>query len=569
MTISTRLMLGFGVLCLFLIGIGGFSLYTMQQVNQQTEAIINQWLPAVSQAHHIKNEASDIFQLQGQLIEEPSTQLQEEIAEKNTALKAAVEAYATGSVSAEARKTASNFLMDYEAGEQAYHDIVEQLNSGNQSGAALLYDGVASRYSGGLNERLDQLIAVSEGEAAAAGEHNQQRYQTGLRIIVTALVVIVLLAVGLSFWTVRSILAPIKRINTVLKDLAGARGDLSQRIHMQSGDEIETMATNVNEVLETVENMVKHIRVSTAEVAGSSERIEGNCNQLSAATKEISNAIQDLSEKSQAQVERTQDSRELVHAYMEKLRSMAEFAQRTYELAQQAKEGTEQGGRQMSAILQQMQTITEHHGMANESLGKVRGKLAHIEQVNQLIRSVSEQTTILSLNAGIEAARAGTQGKGFAVIADEVRKLSSSTRDSAESIITLLDDIRREVQELTQRFAYTTDNIHDGSEQIELLTMTLDQIQQMNGTVMETGAMTREEVEQMNKTASRIQHMFERIDALSEEQSATSQQISASVEEQLSNTDLILSFTQDLSVQSNQLKGLVEQFQVKQEIESA
>ncbi len=563
MKVSTRLLLGFGIICFFLIGLGVFSLTTMRNVNVQTEQIINNWMPAVSKAHQIKTEANRIYQLQGKFIlDNGKTSLEEEITEKRRTLKLLVEEYLAQSISVKGKDAANRFFIDYEGGEANDKQIVEQAKSGNVKGALLLYEGVAARLFEDIDRDLSELIAISEAEASDAGQLNQKQYDRGYQIIIAAMGVIVLLAIGLSLWTIRSILFPIRQINKILEGLAGAQGDLTKRIHIQSGDEIEVMARNMNQVLETVETMVMHIRISTVEVASSSMRIEDNCSQLAHATEEISEAVTGLSEKSMEQAEKTQAIRQLVQEYLDKLGKMADKAQETYELARNAQENTELGSGQMIALLEQMRVITEQNDAANFSLVNFQKMLEQVGQVNQLIKSISEQTNILSLNAGIEAARAGAQGKGFGVIADEVRKLSYDTKESAQNIIGLLFDVQSEVETLTRQFRDNTVNILSGSQQIRQLTGTFQAINETNCTVMRNGSLTKEEANRMLSTAEEIAEVFEVIGELSEEQSAASQQISASVEEQLSGTQLIELFTKELSKRSDHLKKLVERFHV-------
>ncbi|WEK55547.1 MAG: methyl-accepting chemotaxis protein [Candidatus Cohnella colombiensis] len=563
MKVSTRLWLGFGVLCLFIGGLGSFALITMSSVNSNTEQIIHNWMPAVSKAYQIKLEAGQIHELQRQLIDDPTDQsLEQIIREKKDAVKALVEAYVSQSISEEGTAIASRFFIDYEGGEATDEQIKEQAKSGNIRGAKLLYEGVAARLFNDINKSLEQLIAISETEATAAGATNKAEFESGFQIIIIALCFVLLLAIGLSLWTIRSILLPIRTINGVLQSLAGAKGDLSQRLRIASGDEIETMANNVNEVLATVENMVNHIRDATTEVAASSERIETNCSQLSDATVEIADAITGLSAQAQEQAETTHASQRLVREYLNKLNHLAEKAQETFELANDAKQKTEHGSQQMASVLDVMMAITAQNAAANESLSSFRTKLVHIGNVNEMIKSISEQTNILSLNAGIESTRAGIHGKGFAVIANEVRKLSNDTKGSAQSIIQLMSSIQEDVEALTQQFQSNTRNIDVGCEQIQQLTATFQTIQAVNGTVMDNGMLTKNEATSMLNSSATIVDRFDQLSTLSEDQSAVSQQVSASVEEQLSSTQMIESFTKELSEQSGKLKGLVEQFHV-------
>ncbi|WP_186438308.1 methyl-accepting chemotaxis protein [Cohnella terricola] len=563
MKVSTRLMLGFGVLCLFILGLGVFSLTTMGNINVTTKKIIDNWMPDVSKAYQIKTEANRIYQLQGKLILDiKNTSLEEEIAQRKITLKSLVEEYLAQSISARGKDAASRFFVDYEGAESNDSQIVEQAKSGNVKGATLLYEGVAARLFEDIDQGLNELIAISEAEANEAGQLNQKQYDRQYQIILVAMGIIVLLGIGLSLWTVRSILFPIRTINKILENLAGSQGDLTQRISIQSGDEIEIMARNMNQVLETVEGMVLHIRGSTMEVAVSSMRIEDNCSQLTHSTEEISLAIAGLSEMSTEQAEMTLSARQLLQTYLSTLGEMADKAQETYELAKDAQENTDEGNEQMVALLGQMRVITEQNDAANRSLAHFQSMLDRVGQVNRFINTISEQTNILSLNAGIEAARAGAQGKGFGVIADEVRKLAQVTKESAQSIIGLLDGVQDEVNALSGQFQQNTLNIREGSRQIRHLTDTFQGIKETNGRVMENGALTKGGAHEMLSSAEQIADVFEQIGGLSAEQAASSQQISASIQDQLGNTNDIESFTKELSKQSDQLKKLVEKFHV-------
>ncbi|WP_219641396.1 methyl-accepting chemotaxis protein [Cohnella sp. CFH 77786] len=560
MKISTRLMLGFGVLCLFLTGIGVFSLYTMRSVNAGTDQIVRNWMPAVSKAYRIKLAAIDIHERLRKLIEQPNEADERKLKEAKTGLRSLVDAYIAETNSAAGKDAASRFIMSYEGGEANDNQMLEQAKAGNVKGALLLYDESGARLFEDVNRTLDELIQISETEAAAAGTANERQYARGWQIIVGALVLVVLTAVTLSLWTIRSILNPIRSINAILANLAGAKGNLRERIRLNSGDEMEKMADNVNRVLETVEHLVMQIRATTMEVASSSTQIDDNCRQLAGATEEISASVVSLSEKAMSQAERTQASRLQVKEYLDKLGHMAGKAEETYGLALRAAERTSQGNEQMGALLERMNAITAQNDTAARTLDHCRTLLEQAEKVNLLVQAISNRTNILSLNAGIEASRTGAHGKGFAVIAEEVRKLSGESRNSARSIVGLLDDMRRAMDTLSEQFQDNTGHITAGSEQIRQMTATFREIGETNETVMKNGKQTKEEAERMLVTAGEIAGVFEGIGSLSEEQSAASQQITASVEEQLGSTQLIGSFTNELAGQADRLKKLVEQF---------
>jgi methyl-accepting chemotaxis protein len=566
LTLSLRLLVGFGILCVFLAAIGMFSLSTMRTVNVKTEQIIGNWMPGIGKAHQLKMAAVQVRQMQGEFILDPENeQLIKQMDAAKTGLKLLVEEYLEKSLSEAGRGIAMRFFTDYEASESTNEQIMQFAQDGNIAGATLIYDGNAARFFNDIIKGLDELIAVSEEEANAAGVANQVEYRQGVRIIVIAIILIIILSIGLSIWTIRSILSPIRKINYVLQDLAEARGDMNKRIHINTGDEIQITADNVNKVLDTVENMVNQIRTATTEVGASSDNINTNCNQLSYATEEITESISHLSEQAVIQADKTQYALELVNRYCEGLHEMVASSQETYELAMKAYENSEEGNEHITVILNQMKVITEQNELTLNSLQRLQLALLRIGEVNGIIKNISDQTNMLALNASIEAARAGVHGRGFAIVAAEVAKLSKDTKVSSDHIVGYVEEITVEVNKVSTQFDQNTKYISEGTTQIERMMGTFMTIKSMNNQVMDNGAKTKGEANNMLSTVVEVVDVFNLINSLSTEQSASSQQISASVEEQLSSTHLILSFTQNMSLHSEELKKLVEQFHVQDE----
>jgi methyl-accepting chemotaxis protein len=563
LTLSVRLMIGFGILCIFLAAIGMFALTTMSTVNVKTQQIIGNWMPGIAQAHQMKMATVQIRQMQGEFIFDPNNEkLIKQIEDAKAELKLLVDDYLAKSLSVEGKEIAVRFFTDYEAGESTSEQIMSSAQEGNVAGATLIYDGTAARFFNDIIKGLDELIAISEEEANAVGVANQDEYKQGVQIIVIAIILIILISIGLSIWTIRSILSPIRKINNVLQDLAHAKGDMNKRIHIDTGDEIQVTADNVNKVLDTVENMVNQIRTSTTQVGASSESITLNCSQLSFATEEITDSISHLSEQAVIQADKTQYALDLVNRYCESLQEMAASSQETYELAMKAYENSEEGNDHITVILNQMKMITEQNELTLDTLQNLQNSLLRIGEVNGIIKNISDQTNMLALNASIEAARAGEHGRGFAVVAKEVSKLSKDTKASSDHIVGFIDEITDEVNKVSEQFDQNTKYISEGTEQIERMMQTFMTIKSMNNQVMNNGAKAKEEANDMLNTVVEVVDVFNLISSLSTEQSASSQQISASAEEQLSSTHLILSFTQNMSVHSEELKKLVEQFHV-------
>ncbi|CAK4851639.1 unnamed protein product [Aphanomyces euteiches] len=454
--------------------------------------------------------------------------------------------------------------MDFSAFINVHTQMMELTKSKHASGAQLLYDENSTRFFLQIQDSINQLIAISEKEAAAAGDQNQAEYEKGSKVIKSAIIIIVLFAILLSLTTIRAILKPIRKINLVLKDLAEAKGDLSLRIGLRSGDEIEKMGNYLDKVLGTIEHMVISIRASTREVSSSSHDIQGKCTQLHNSSEEITTAITHLSHSALLQSEKTRSSQELVHNYVSRLETVLNYAQKTYDVARDANEGSTTGKQQLILVMDQMEQIKQQNSLIRTTMDYFQQLLLRINDMNQVIRNISGQTNILALNAGIEAARAGVHGKGFAVVAQEVGKLAKATKTSSEQIVDLLDDIQGEMNKVTEQFAQSADYIVTGSIQMGKMHETFTGIHEQNKMVMTLGEKTKEEAEQMVQTIHHIVGIFAQIGKLSDEQSATSYQVSAGAQQQLGSNESIVALTHQLSEMASGLQQLVEMFHVSE-----
>ncbi len=562
---SFRLSLGFGVLCLFLVVLGAFSIMTESKINKTTLSITDNWMPSISRAYQMKLTVARFDQVEREYLKTGSADTEKELASLSQSLKTTVNDYLAHSISAEGKQIAQIFLTDFDAFENTHRQIADQVHQGKLDGARLMYDYAAQRFLQSINDGLDKLIAVNESQARHASALNRQQYAKGRGVIVASSLLAFLVSALLSWWIVRSIVGPIRTINRVLEDLSQAKGDLSRKIMLDTGDEIGKMAENVNQVLDTVGRMVRQIRSTTQEVAASSRQIEENCERLSISSDEIASAITKLSRQSLVQMEKTQDSHQSLQQYAQRLNQVAAFAEETYELSTAANARSEKGHLQIQGVLANMNSIQEQNLLTQISMHAFQRTLLRIEEINTLITDISQQTQLLSLNASIEAARAGEQGRGFAVVAEEIRKMSNQTGQSSIGIVELLNEINKEVAKIIGQFKQNTKSIEQGNEQMK---EALEMFSAMSGTnhqVMNNAETTKREVEQTAWAIGGVLESSHEIVLITDEQSAASEEIAANAQEQEDSTRRIVGLTSALSSKTDALKQLIDQFHDEQQ----
>ena len=268
---------------------------------------------------------------------------------------------------------------------------------------------------------LNQLMEVQ------AAESLKVQIITGVIVTLFGLVIIWFAAVKL--------VAPIKAIASRLQDIATGEGDLTQRLDVRTADEIGELAIWFNRFLDKIQGTIKDV-IETSDVMSKTSK---QAEKIALQSRQSSESqFREVDMVATASEEMTQTSA-LVLAN----------ADRAAEMASQAEQSAQSG----QAIVQQsadtMQELVERMAMAVPIANELEKNGGNISAILSVIEGISEQTNLLALNAAIEAARAGEQGRGFAVVADEVRQLASRTHDSVDQIRVVIEDLQNGTRSVT------------------------------------------------------------------------------------------------------------------------
>ncbi|QVN09404.1 methyl-accepting chemotaxis protein [Pseudomonas rhodesiae] len=519
LNIAPRASLGFAFIALLVVVLGGFAANRMTLIRQASVDMNTNQLPSVTFLGQVTENVLRMRILSFRVLvnREPAALKEAEtrigvLVDKAKTAQAAYAALPAGPDEAALFKTFSSTLDTYL---KAQADMLSLSRDGKVEEMRTLINTRIKDGTDQMGEQLNKLIAMNGAAAKQANDVAGQSYNSAITGIVVVSVAAALLTVLLAWLLTRSIVTPLRKAVQVAETIAG--GNLSSVIEDDGKDEPARL-------LGALSTMQTNLRQTIRHIAGSATQLASAAEELSAVTEEASRGLQQQNDE-------IDQAATAVNEMTAAVEEVARNAVSTSEASRQSNQAAREGRDRVVQTVDAIQTMTHDVQSTAVMIEGLATQGRDIGKVLDVIRAIAEQTNLLALNAAIEAARAGEAGRGFAVVADEVRALAHRTAQSTQEIEKMVAGIQNGTGEAVQSMQQSNQRTQDTLEMARAAGVALEQITQSISLINERNLVIASASEEQAQVSREVDRNLVNIRDLASQSTSGANQTSAASHE--------------------------------------
>ncbi|WP_295467138.1 methyl-accepting chemotaxis protein [uncultured Pseudomonas sp.] len=490
--VAPRALLFFSVIVLIVFALGAVAVVQMNRLYDAEQDVETNWLPGNQLAARM---GSGLLRLRLESLRgttTPDATLREQTINAfpgyRKAFFDAVKGYEATVANDEDRRLYAAVVKGAESYSQLLDAFEPKLRAGDNAGAVALINTSIRPLTNALEKNIADLMAFNERGAQAAGVAAGTTFSSGLAWVYGLIGLTILATVVLALLLVRSITRPVGEALRIAERIA--RKDLTERITVVGRDEAAGL-------LQALAQMQGNLRQTVSHIADSSTQLASAAEEMTAVIDEASRGL----------IRQNDEVNQAASAVTEMSSAVDEVALNAADAAttsRHTQDLTEEGLDKVARTVHSIEALTRNVLSTSEQVRALSSRAQDISTVVEVIRSIAEQTNLLALNAAIEAARAGEQGRGFAVVADEVRALAHRTQQSTREIEQMIGAIQEDSSQAVRAMEQSQQLAGDSSAVAQLANASLEQIAGSIGQINDRNAVIATAAEEQAQVAREI-----------------------------------------------------------------
>ena len=569
-TVSKKIILSFALLIVMFLGFGAFACYSGQKLHDTGVDLVG-WTDNLAAVANVADAASAERRVAIIRVMAKDPAKRAEIDNTLAGLKKETDdafakyekiladtVYDVPEEAAQDRAVLENERKAWAAYRTTDSEVDAMLDEGKNDEAFAYLDGPAlekyKQFTELITKDRDRCIAG----ARKSNDNGSSVYESVITTTIIVAIIVILLTCVCGFLLLRTISSSVDMVLTNLRKIA--QGDLRIHLSTDSGDEFAQMADETNKMLENIRNMTKTIQKTAESVADASGTLTNTAEQSAHATQSVAQSITEVAEASHGQMDSVAEAKHQVHAFTRGLSDATSAIENVADDIEHTSQKAEEGNQLVVATVDQMNAIADTVVSSSEVVAKLGERSKEIGNIVEVISGISGQTNLLALNAAIEAARAGEHGHGFAVVAEEVRKLAEESQNASKQIGDLIRAIQEETEEAVTAMETGRTEAEKGRENVAATGEGFSEILSMIRRIQENAGSIKATMDDLGQRATKIDTATGEIHDAASKVASESQTVSAATEEQAAGMEEIAASSRGLSDMAQELHTAAAKF---------